>query len=91
MTLKPLQDRVLIKRMESEQKTASGIIIPDAAQEKPMKGQVIATGPGKDNNPMTVKEGDAVLFAKYAGNELSVDGEDFIIMREEEILAVIEA
>jgi chaperonin GroES len=91
MTLKPLQDRVLIKRMESEQKTASGIIIPDAAQEKPMKGQVIATGPGKDNNPMTVKAGDAVLFAKYAGNELSVDGEDFIIMREEEILAVIEA
>lgn len=91
MTLKPLQDRVLIKRMESEQKTASGIIIPDAAQEKPMKGQVVATGPGKDNNPMTVKAGDAVLFAKYAGNELSVDGEDLIIMREEEILAVIEA
>lgn len=91
MNLKPLQDRVLIKRMESEQKTASGIIIPDAAQEKPMKGQVVATGPGKDNNPMTVKTGDLVLFAKYSGNELNVDGEDLIIMREEEILAVIEA
>lgn len=91
MTLKPLQDRVLIKRMESEQKTASGIIIPDAAQEKPMKGEVIATGPGKDGAAMTVKDGDRVLFAKYAGNELNIDGEDFIIMREEEILAVIEA
>ncbi|WP_031480613.1 co-chaperone GroES [Maridesulfovibrio frigidus] len=90
MNLKPLQDRVLIKRLESEQKTAGGIIIPDSAKEKPMKGVVAAAGPGKEKAPMSVKEGDVVLFAKYAGNELSIDGDDFIIMREEEILAVVE-
>ncbi|WP_027723274.1 co-chaperone GroES [Maridesulfovibrio zosterae] len=90
MNLKPLQDRVLIKRLETEQKTAGGIIIPDSAKEKPMKGEVVAAGPGKDNNSMSVKAGDVVLFAKYAGNELKIDADDFIIMREEEILAIVE-
>jgi chaperonin GroES len=90
MNLKPLQDRVLIKRLETEQKTAGGIIIPDSAKEKPMKGEVVAAGPGKDNNPMTVKAGDVVLFAKYAGNELKIDADEFIIMREDEILAIVE-
>ncbi|WP_320172531.1 co-chaperone GroES [Maridesulfovibrio sp.] len=90
MNLKPLQDRVLIKRLESEQKTAGGIIIPDSAKEKPMKGEVVAAGPGKDKVAMTVKAGDIVLFAKYAGNELKIDADEYIIMREEEILAIVE-
>ena len=90
MNLKPLQDRVIIKRLESENKTAGGIIIPDSAKEKPMKGEIVAVGPGKAKAPMTVKTGDVVLFAKYAGNELKVDTDELIIMREEEILAIIE-
>jgi chaperonin GroES len=96
MGLRPLNDRVLIKRLEEEEKTAGGIIIPDAAKEKPQRGEVVAVGNGRflDNNQrreMGVKAGEKVLFSKYAGNEIKVDGEELIIMREDEILAVIEA
>ncbi len=95
MGLRPLNDRVLIKRLEEEEKTAGGIIIPDAAKEKPQRGEVVAVGNGRflDNNQrreMGVKAGEMVLFSKYAGNEIKIDGEELIIMREDEILAVIE-
>lgn len=95
MKLKPLQDRVLVKRLESEEKTAGGIIIPDSAKEKPMKGEVLATGPGKaDDNGKTiklgVKKGDTVFFNKYAGTEFKVDGEELLIMREDDILAIVD-
>ena len=95
MKLKPLNDRVLVKRLESEEKTASGIIIPDTAKEKPSKGTVIAVGPGKVDEAgkrvaMTVKQGDQVLFNKYAGTEIKLDDIDHLIMREEDILAIIE-
>ena len=95
MNLKPLGDRVLVKRLDVEEKTSGGIYIPDSAKEKPMQAAVIAVGPGaKDEKgevtPLTVKKGDVVLFAKYAGNEISVNGEDHLIMREEDILAIIE-
>ena len=88
--MKPLNDRVLVKRLESEEKTAGGLFIPDAAKEKPSKGEVIACGPGKLNDKgervaMEVKPGDIVLFAKYAGTEIKVNGADHIIMREEDI------
>ncbi|MBP3730177.1 MAG: co-chaperone GroES [Mailhella sp.] len=93
--MKPLNDRVLVKRLESEEKTAGGLYIPDAAKEKPSKGEVIACGPGKLNEkgeraPMAVKPGDVVLFAKYAGTEIKVNGADHIIMREDDILAVLD-
>ncbi len=96
MGLRPLNDRVLIKRLEEEEKTAGGIIIPDAAKEKPQRGEVVAVGNGRmlENNErreMCVKAGEKVLFSKYAGNEIKIDGEELIIMREDEILAVIEA
>jgi chaperonin GroES len=81
---------VLIKRLEEEQVTAGGIYIPDSAKEKPMKGEVVAVGPGKKDAKMTVKKGDTVLFAKYAGNEIKIDGEEHLIMREEDILAIVE-
>ena len=95
MKLKPLNDRVLVKRLESEEKTASGIIIPDTAKEKPSKGTVVAVGPGKVDEAgkrvaMTVKQGDQVLFNKYAGTEIKLDDIDHLIMREEDILAIIE-
>lgn len=90
MKLKPLSDRVLVKRLEEEQVTAGGIYIPDSAKEKPMKGEVIAVGPGKKDEKMTVKAGDTVLFAKYAGNEIKVDGVEHLIMREDDILAIVE-
>ncbi len=95
MKLKPLNDRVLVKRLEVEEMTAGGIIIPDSAKEKPMKGEVVAAGPGKlDENgkrvDMTVKEGDTVLFAKYAGTEIKIDGVEHLVMREDDILAVVE-
>lgn len=90
MKLKPLSDRVLVKRLEEEQVTAGGIYIPDSAKEKPMKGEVVAAGPGKKDEKMTVKAGDTVLFAKYAGNEIKVDGAEHLIMREEDILAIVE-
>ncbi|WP_421903081.1 co-chaperone GroES [Maridesulfovibrio sp.] len=95
MKLKPLADRILVRRLEVEEKTVGGIIIPDSAKEKPLKGEVIAAGPGKvDDNgsrvALGVKEGDAVLFAKYAGTEISIEGVDHLIMREDDILAVVE-
>ena len=95
MKLKPLNDRVLVKRLEMEEKTAGGIYIPDSAKEKPMKGEVVAAGPGKIDDAgkrvaMTVKVGDTVLFAKYAGTEVQIDGEDNLVMREDDILAVVE-
>ena len=94
-SIKPLQDRIIVKRFESEEKTASGIIIPDSAKEKPFEGEVIAVGPGKvmDNGVKvepTVKPGDKVLFAKYAGTEVKFDGQEVLIMREDDILGVIE-
>lgn len=90
MKLKPLHDNVLIKRLPSEERTASGIIIPDAAKERPQRGTVLSAGPGKGEIKMTVKEGDTVLFAKYAGTEFKVDGEELVIMRQDDILAVVE-
>tara|TARA_B100000902_G_scaffold18326_2_gene21983 strand:+ start:13633 stop:13911 length:279 start_codon:yes stop_codon:yes gene_type:complete len=87
--IQPLSDRVLIKVSEAETKTASGIIIPDNAQEKPQKGTVIAVGKGTKDNPMTVKAGDMVLYGKYAGTELKHENEEFIIMKESDIFAII--
>jgi chaperonin GroES len=89
MNVKPLQDRVLILPAEAEEKTASGIIIPDTAKEKPMRGTVVAAGPGKKDEPTMVKVGDAVLYGKYSGTELQVDGKDYLMMRESDIFAVI--
>ena len=96
MKLKPLNDRVLVKRLESEEVTSGGIIIPDTAKEKPMKGEVVAAGPGKIDEAgkraaMGVKEGDLVLFNKYAGTEIKIEGADYLVMREDDILAIIEA
>ena len=85
----PLSDRVLIKVSEAETKTASGIIIPDNAQEKPQKGTVVAAGKGTKDNPITVKVGDTVLYGKFSGTERKHDGEEFIIMREADIFAII--
>jgi len=87
--IKPLADRVLIEPIAAETKTASGIIIPDSAKEKPQQGIVVALGKGLKDQPMTVKKGDKVLYAKYAGSELSFDGKDYLIMRESDILAVV--
>lgn len=89
VNVRPLSDRVLIKPAEMEQKTASGIIIPDTAKEKPMRGEVVAVGPGKKDEPMTVKVGDQVLYGKYSGTEIAVDGVDYLIMRENDIYAII--
>ncbi len=88
-TIKPLADRVLIEPLAAETKTASGIYIPDTAKEKPLKGKVIAVGSGKKDHEMTVKVGETVLYSKYGGTELNHEGKDFLIMREEDILAVI--
>ncbi len=94
MNVKPLADRVVVKPLEAEQKTAGGIIIPDNAKEKPQKGEVVAVGPGKisDNGEkiaMELKKGDKVLYGKYSGTEVTVDGTDYLIMRESDVLAVI--
>lgn len=89
MNIAPLHDRVIIKPAAAEEKTAGGIIIPDTAKEKPQRGTVVAAGPGKKDEPMTVKSGDTVLYGKYAGTEISVEGEDYLIMRESDILAVV--
>jgi chaperonin GroES len=89
VNIKPLADRVLVEPAAAEEKTAGGIIIPDTAKEKPMKGTVIAVGEGKKDEPITVKVGDVVLYGKYAGTELSVDGKDYLIMRESDIYAII--
>lgn len=87
--VKPLADRVLIEPMEAEEKTASGIIIPDTAKEKPQKGTVVAVGAGTGEEKMEVKKGDIVLYGKYSGTELTVDGKDYLIMKQSEILAII--
>ena len=95
MTFRPLHDRVLVRRIEEEEKTASGIIIPDAAKEKPMEGEVLATGSGvrgEDGKitPLDVKAGDRILFGKWSGTEVKMDGEDLIIMKESDIMGIIE-
>ena len=87
--IKPLADRVLVQPMEAQSKTASGLIIPDTAKEKPQKGTVVAAGPGTKDEEMQVKVGDIVLYGKYAGSELNVDGTDYLMMRQSDILAVI--
>ena len=89
MKIKPLADRVLVAPSAAETKTASGIIIPDSAQEKPQKGKIIAVGPGTKDNPVTLKVGDNILYGKYSGTELKHDGADYLIMRESDILAII--
>jgi chaperonin GroES len=95
MKLRPLHDRVIIKRLEAETKSAGGIVIPDSATEKPIRGEVIAAGTGKiledgKVRPIAVKAGDKVLFGKYSGTEVKVDGDELLVMREEDIMAVIE-
>jgi chaperonin GroES len=89
MNVKPLADRVLVQPAEAEEKTASGIIIPDTAKEKPMRGTVVAAGPGKKDEPTTVKVGDTVLYGKYSGTEIQVEGKDFLMMRESDIFAIV--
>ncbi|MBK8350574.1 MAG: co-chaperone GroES [Saprospirales bacterium] len=89
VNIQPLSDRVVIKAAEAETKTKSGIIIPDSAKEKPQKGEVVAVGPGKVDEPTTVKVGDTVLYGKYSGTEISIDGTDYLIMRESDILAIV--
>jgi len=95
MKFRPLQDRVLIRRVEQEEKTSGGIIIPDTAKEKPMEGEVVATGPGgraedRKIQPLDVKVGDRVLFGKWSGTEIKLDGEDLMIMKESDLMGVIE-
>jgi chaperonin GroES len=95
MKIRPLQDRVIVKRVEEEEKTKGGIIIPDSAKEKPIEGKVIAAGNGKLGedgkvHPLDVKAGDRILFSKYAGTEVKIDGEEHLILREDDILGVIE-
>lgn len=94
MQVRPLQDRVIVKRVNEEEKTKGGIIIPDSAKEKPMEGLVVAVGPGKvsekgDKVPLEIKSGDRILFGKYSGTEISIKGEEHLIMREDDILGVI--
>ena len=95
MKIRPLQDRIIVKRVQEEEKTKGGIIIPDSAKEKPIEGKVIAVGNGKVQEdgkvrPLDVKAGERILFSKYAGTEIKIDGEEHLIMREEDILGVIE-
>ena len=89
VNIKPLADRVLVEAAAAEEKTASGIFIPDTAKEKPQKGTVVAVGDGKKDEPMTVKVGDTVLYGKYSGTELTVDGNEYLMMRESDIFAII--
>ncbi|HXV82243.1 MAG TPA: co-chaperone GroES [Candidatus Binatia bacterium] len=92
--IRPLHDRVIVKRLEEEEKTKGGIIIPDTAKEKPQEGRVVAVGPGKQDDgkiiPLGVKAGDKILFGKYSGTDIKLDGEDHLILREDDILGVIE-
>ena len=95
MNLRPLQDRIIVKRMEEEQKTAGGLFIPETAKEKPQRGEIVAVGNGKKTEegkvlPLDVKVGDKVLFGKYAGTEIKVDGDEYLMMREDDLLAVVE-
>jgi chaperonin GroES len=95
MKIRPLHDRIIVKRVEEEEKTKGGIIIPDTAKEKPITGTIIAVGSGKsegkgnEKEPLDVKEGDKVLFSRYAGTELTVDGEELLIMKEEDVIAIV--
>ena len=89
MKFRPLHDRVLLERLEEDAKTAGGIIIPDTAKEKPQEGTVVAVGTGKPDEPLTVKVGDRVLYGKYAGSELKLDGKDYLIVRESDLLGII--
>ena len=89
LNIKPLADRVLVEPVEAETKTAAGIIIPDNAKEKPQKGNVVAVGNGTKDEPLTVKVGDTVLYGKYSGTELKLEGNDYLIMRESDILAIV--
>lgn len=89
VSVKPLADRVLVEAAAAEEKTAGGIIIPDTVKEKPMRGKVVAVGTGKKDEPMTVKVGDSILYGKYAGTELQVEGKEYLIMRESDIYAII--
>lgn len=89
VALKPLADRVLVEAAQAEEKTAGGIIIPDTAKEKPQRGKVIAVGNGKKDEPLTVKVGDSVLYGKYAGTEITIEGKEYLIMRESDIFAVL--
>jgi len=89
VNIKPLADRVIVEVSPAEEKTASGLIIPDTAKEKPMKGKIVAIGTGKKDEPLTVKVGDTVLYGKYAGTEITVEGKEFLIMRESDIFAVM--
>ena len=96
MKFRPLHDRVVVKRIEAEEKTAGGIIIPDTAKEKPQEGQVVAAGPGARGEdgkiqPLDVKAGDRVLFGKWSGTEVKIDGEDLLIMKESDLLGIIES
>jgi len=95
MTIRPLHDRVVVRRMEEERTTAGGIVIPDSATEKPIQGEVIAVGKGKilesgETRPLDVKVGDRVLFGKYSGTEIKLDGKEFLVMREEDLMGVVE-
>lgn len=89
VNIKPLADRVVIEPAQAEEKTSGGIIIPDTVKEKPQRGTVVAVGPGKKDEPLTVKEGDTVLYGKYAGTEISIDNQDYLIMRESDIVAIV--
>lgn len=89
LSIRPLADRVIVEPAAAETKTASGIIIPDTAQEKPQRGTIVAVGNGKHDEPMTVKVGDSVLYGKYAGTEFKLDGKDYLIMRESDIFAIV--
>jgi chaperonin GroES len=89
MKITPLADRVLLKPADAEETTSGGIIIPDTAKEKPQKGEIVAVGNGKPDEPMTVKAGDQVLYGKYSGTEITVEGQDYLIMRESDILAIV--
>ncbi|APO71769.1 chaperonin GroES 3 (plasmid) [Rhizobium gallicum] len=95
MTFRPLHDRILVRRVESEERTKGGIIIPDTAKEKPQEGEVIAVGPGARNDagqiqPLDVKAGDRILFGKWSGTEIKIDGEDLLIMKESDVMGIIE-
>jgi len=95
MKIRPLNDRLLVQRLEEEEKTAGGIIIPDSAKEKPAEGKVVAVGPGKVSDSgervaLQVKEGDVILFSKYGGTDVKIDGDDYLIMREDDVLGIVE-
>ncbi len=89
MKMKPINDRVVVQPGKADEKTSGGIIIPDTAKEKPQRGKVVAVGPGKDGNKLTVKKGDTVLYGKYSGQEINYEGKDYLIMREDDILVIL--